>query len=206
MSTEQNNIEALERAIMEEANEDARRILGEAQAKAERVQRQTQGQANAEREAILRKARQEAETLQNHAVAAAQRDAQTLRLARRENLLERTFAAARDELSRITERPDYPDIVRTLAREGARNLGAREVVARTDDYTRGVLTDDVLAELSQELNVRLGTGEPLDRGTGVLVETPDGHRRFDDTLETRLARMQESLRTPVYRILMGERG
>jgi vacuolar-type H+-ATPase subunit E/Vma4 len=206
MSPDQNNIEALERAIMEEANEDARRILGEAQAKADRAQRQAQSQASAERDAILRKARQEAENLQNHAVATAQRDAQTLRLARREQLLERTFAAARDELPGTTERPDYPHIARALAREGARNLGAQAAIVRTDERTRAILTDDVLAQLGQELNTQLRAGELLGRGTGVLLETPDGHRRFDNTLETRLARMQEGLRTPVYHILMGERG
>jgi vacuolar-type H+-ATPase subunit E/Vma4 len=121
-------------------------------------------------------------------------------------LLERTFAAARDGLPTITERPDYPQIVRALAREGARNLGVQEAIVRTDERTRVGMTDDVLAELGQELSARLRAGEPLGQGNGVLLETPDGHRRFDNTLETRLARLQEGLRTPVYRILMGERG
>ncbi len=52
--------------------------------------------------------------------------------------------------------------------------------------------------------VRLRVGEPLARGTGIVLETPDGHRRYDNTLETRLARMQNILRASVYHILMGE--
>jgi vacuolar-type H+-ATPase subunit E/Vma4 len=47
-------------------------------------------------------------------------------------------------------------------------------------------------------------GETLEQGTGVVVETLDGHRQLDNTLETRLKRMEEALRTPVYRILTGE--
>ena len=37
-----------------------------------------------------------------------------------------------------------------------------------------------------------------------MLETPDGHRRYDNTLETRLARMKDDLRTPIYHILMGD--
>ena len=54
----------------------------------------------------------------------------------------------------------------------------------------------------QELAVKLELGEPLERGTGVVIVTDDEHRRYDSTLETRLSRMQASLRTPVYHILM----
>lgn len=58
--------------------------------------------------------------------------------------------------------------------------------------------------MSKELNITIRLGEPLKRGLGVMVETQDGHRQFDNTLETRLRRMKETLRSPVYHILMGE--
>ena len=47
-------------------------------------------------------------------------------------------------------------------------------------------------------------GEPLKQGMGVVVQTPDGHRRYDNTLETRMTRLQDAMRNPVYRLLMGE--
>ncbi|NLF01626.1 MAG: hypothetical protein GX601_11685 [Anaerolineales bacterium] len=206
MSPGQSNIEALERVILEEANEDARRILNEAQARAEQVQRQAQTEASAEQETILRRARQEAETVRSHAVAIAQRDAQGLRLRRREQLLERAFVVARQHIPAIVDRPDYARVVRELVREGLQNLGADEVVIRADERTQQALTDEMLAEMSRGLGVRLRIGEPLSRGTGVLMETADGHRRFDNTFEARLARMQEALRTRVYQILMGAHG
>ena len=61
-----------------------------------------------------------------------------------------------------------------------------------------------MAGLEKDLAVQLELGEPLERGTGVVLVTADGHRRYDNTLETRLSRMQAALRTPVYHILMGE--
>jgi vacuolar-type H+-ATPase subunit E/Vma4 len=50
--------------------------------------------------------------------------------------------------------------------------------------------------------VQLGTS--LTEGTGVIVETAEGHRQYDNTLEARLSRLQEELRSPVYRLLLGE--
>jgi vacuolar-type H+-ATPase subunit E/Vma4 len=61
-----------------------------------------------------------------------------------------------------------------------------------------------LAELATEIGVYMRPGEPLPEGTGIMLETPDGQCRYDNRLETRLARIQSALRTSVYRILTGE--
>ena len=67
-----------------------------------------------------------------------------------------------------------------------------------------MLDGKALLDLQEELAVQLELGDPPERGTGVVLVTADGHRRYDNTLETRLGRMQAALRTPVYHILMGE--
>ena len=48
-------------------------------------------------------------------------------------------------------------------------------------------------------------GDVLEEGTGVIVDASDGHLHFDNTLETRLSRLQSSLRSSVYHVLMGEK-
>ena len=204
MSPERSNIQALVNAIREEAREEASRILANAQTEAESIRSQAQAQATAKREAILEQARQEAEILREHATAAAHLEAQTLVLKRREQLLERVFADTRQRLASILQRPDYEQIARYLLREAVKGLGADEVVVQADEETRKVLSDAALTKLERELGVRLRTGKPLIQSTGVIVETSDGHRLYDNRLETRLARMRDVLRAPVYRILMGE--
>jgi len=210
---EYNSIQALERAIIGDAKEETEQILADAQAKAEDIRRQAEQQADTKREAILQRARQEAETLRSHAAAAAQLEAQTLKLRRREQLLERVFAGARQQLASAPQWPDYKQIARRLVREAVERLGADEVLVRADENTRRVLSDEVLTDLEKSFppvggteggGVRLRVGEPLARGTGIVLETPDGHRRYDNTLETRLARIQNTLRASVYHILMGE--
>jgi len=204
MSTRQNNIEALERAIIEEAQEEARRILFEAQTEAERIQRNVKAKTKAEEETIIQQAQKEAESIRSHSLAAAQLEAQNIRLKRRELLLRQTFDKARERLASVPQWSDYTQIVRNLITEAVHHIDTREVTIRADEVTLSILDDQFVTALEKELGVTLHVGEPLERGTGVIVETPDGHRRYDNTLETRLDRMQDELRTLVYRILMGE--
>ncbi len=209
--SEQNDIQALERAIIDDAKGETEHILDDARARAEDIRQQAEKQAAAKRDEILQRAQQEVERLRSHAAAAAQLDAQTLKLKRREQLLERVFAEARRQLASAPEWPDYEQITRRLVREAVERLGADEVLVRADERTRKVLNDEVLADLGESLppvggteGGGLRTGAPLTQSTGVVLETPDGHRRYDNTLETRLARMQDGLRAPVYHILRGE--
>jgi vacuolar-type H+-ATPase subunit E/Vma4 len=83
-------------------------------------------------------------------------------------------------------------------------LGVKTAKVRADQTTRKLLADGIMDEIMKEMDVELQIGEELEQGTGIIVETLDGHRRYDNTLETRLDRMKNSLRSPVYHILMGE--
>ena len=204
MSPEQNGIQALTSAIQEEATEEANRILADARTEARSLREQARAQAEAEREAILQRARREAEAFHEHTVAAAQLEAQKLKLRRREQLLERAFAEARRQLVSAPQWPEYGKIARDLLREAVERLDAEELVLRADEETRRVLSEQGLANLEKELGVHLRVGEPITQSSGIVVETVDGHRRYDNTLETRLARMRGHLRTPIYRLLMGE--
>ena len=204
MSPEQNGIQALTSAIQGEAAEEVNRILADARTEAQSLRQQAQAQAEAEREAILQRARREVEAFHEHTVAAAQLEAQKLKLQRREQLLERAFTEARQQLVSAPQWPEYENIARDLLREAVARLDADELVVRADEETRRALSDNVLANLKKELGVHLRVGEPLIQSSGIVVETVDGHRRYDNTLETRLARMRGHLRTPIYHLLMGE--
>lgn len=191
-------------AILDEARKKAAQIIADAEAQAIALSQQEDAQTAASCEAILERARQEARALQDQAVAAARLEAQALHLKRREQLFERVFTLARERLASITRRPDYGDVARRLVREAVARLDAAELVVRADAQTRLVLDDETLAELGGALNVRLRAGEPLTNGVGVIVETADGRRRYDNTFEARLAHLQNSLRPSVYQILTGE--
>ncbi|MDY7040587.1 MAG: V-type ATP synthase subunit E family protein [Chloroflexota bacterium] len=198
------SIQALSRAVLSEARAEAEQIVADATAKADAIRQRAQEQAAAEREKILEQACHEAERIRSQAIAAAQLRARTLQLERREKLLDGVFDAARQRLPSVRQWTDYEQIVRRLIREAVAHLETDVARIRADAQTRKLLSDDALAELSKELGVQLQLGTPLEHGTGVIAETTEGHRQYDNTLEARLSRRQDALRSPVHRLLMGE--
>lgn len=195
------DLETLSRAIMKEAEADAQQIKEEALAKAEDIRQRAQEQAAKEREAILKQAQQEAERLKGQVVASAQLRARTLQLEHREKLLDRVFDAARQRVASLQKRSDYNRIAVQLLREALTQLNATSAVVRADAATERFLKSGALKDLNAE--IKFGTA--LDEGTGLVVDASDGHLHFNNTLETRLQRLQSSLRSSVYHVLMGEK-
>lgn len=198
------NLEALSRAVLSEARNQAEQILAEAREKADAVRQRARQQAAAERKEILDHATQEAERVRGQTIAAAQLKARTLHLEQREKLLDSVFEAARKQLPSIKGWKDYDQIAVDLLHEALIHLGAGSARVRADQTTQKFLTDQVLADISEELQVQLQAGPVFDQGIGVIVETMDGHLQYDNTLETRLNRMRNSLRARVYQLLTGE--
>ena len=204
MKTEVEDIEMLERAILTEARDETEQIIAEAKKKAEAVRKRAQEQAEEERKAILERASQDAERLRSQAVATAQLKARSLQLAHREQLLERVFKAVKEKLPEVQKRPDYDQVVAMLLREALTQLRVNKAVVRADETTQKILKKS-LDEISKELNVELTMGDVLEEGIGVVVDAADGKIHYDNTLETRLNRLQSTLRSSVYQILTGER-
>lgn len=198
-------IETLSRAILKEAEVDAEQIKEDAKTRADAIRQRAQEQAEKERRDILDRAQQEADRLRSQVVASAQLKARTLQLEHREKLLDRVFDGAKQKLSGIQKRADYKKLVAQLLREALTQLNAQKAVVRADSGTEKILKDGVLADISKELNAEVSVSDPLEEGTGIIVEASDGHLHFDNTLETRLRRSQSSLRSSVYHVLMGEK-
>lgn len=204
MTTIEQNIQGLARAVLNEARAGAKQALVDARARVEAIQQQAQSRADTVRTSILTQARQQAEQIRGQMVASAQLQARRLQLERREALLNRIFEASKGRLSAVQGWTEYPEIVQQFVREGVTQLTAEAVRVHADQHTMALLDDTILGRLSHALGIDIQRGNVLEQGTGVIVETVDGHRQFDNTLEARLGRIQDELRAPVYHLLMGE--
>jgi len=204
MRSLEENIESLSRAMISEAKADAEQITAGAQAKAEEIRQRARQQAEAERAKILNAARQEADRLRGQVVATSQMKARTMELEHREKLLDSVFDAARKQLSSIEEWSEYDQIAHKLLHEAVQQLGSSKIQVRVDEKTQKALAKKGLEQLSKEMGTEIILGKQLSQGLGVISETVDGHLQYDNTLETRLDRLQNGLRSPVYRILIGE--
>lgn len=205
MKPEDENIEALSRAILRDARAEAEGLQEEARAKAEAIRQRAQAEADAERKIILDQAQQDAERLRSQSVATAQLKARTLQLEHREKLLDRVFDTVRERLSSIQKRPDFDKVAAQLLREAITQLNSTDAEVRADNVTERFLKSTAVEKFSKELNAHISFGKPLESGTGLTVSSSNGHLTYDNTLETRLSRLQNSLRSAVYQVLMGEK-
>jgi vacuolar-type H+-ATPase subunit E/Vma4 len=84
-------------------------------------------------------------------------------------------------------------------------LRVNKAQIRAEKTTQGILEKKALGEISKELNGQFEMGDSLEEGIGVVVDAADGKLHYDNTLETRLDRLQSTLRASVYKVLMGEK-
>lgn len=205
MKPEDENIEALSRAILRDARAEADELQEEARAKADAIRQRAQAEAESERKVILERAQQDAERLRSQAVATAQLKARTLQLEHREKLLDKVFETARERLSTIQKRADYDKLAAELLREAVAQLNAEAAEVRADEATERFLKSSSADKISKELNAKIHFGKSLESGTGLMVDASGGRLHYDNTLESRLSRLQSSLRSAVYQVLMGEK-
>jgi len=204
MRADEASIDALERAIFNEANADVEQIQKNAKAKADAIWIRAKNEAENERKVVLEKAKQEAERIRSQFVATSQLKARTLELGRREKLLDDVFQAAREQLSSIQKAKNYEEIVTQLLREAVFQLNVDKASVRADKQTQAILEQSVLAKVSKELKAEISVDKPLEQGTGLIVEAADGRLKYDNTFENRLNRIRNELRSPVYKLLIGE--
>lgn len=201
MKSETEDIDLLARAIMGEANDEAAQFLAEAKEKAEAIRKRAQEQAESERKEILERAKQDADRLRSQTTATAQLKSRSYQLEEREKLLDGVFTEVKKRLQTVKTRADYGAIAMMLAREALTQLKVDQAEIRADDATGKALKLD---DLSKELNGQFTLSGSLEEGTGVMVSAAGGKLSYDNTLETRLSRLQGTLRSAVYKVLMGE--
>lgn len=204
MNSEAENIVELERAILIEAREEAEQMQVEAKEKAEAIHKRAQEQAESERKAVLDRAREDADRLRSQSTATAQLKARSSQLEHREKVLDNVFTEVKKQLDAVKKRPDYDAIAALLLREALTQLRVSKADIRADESTQKALKKGALDEIAKELKGEFTISGGLDEGTGVVVDASAGKIHYDNTLETRLSRLQNTLRASVYKVLMGE--
>lgn len=204
MNSEAENIAELERAILIEAREEAEQMQVEAKEKADAIHKRAQEQAESERKAVLDRAREDADRFRSQATATAQLKARSSQLEHREKVLDNVFTEVKKQLDAVKKRPEYDAIAALLLREALTQLRVSKADIRADEATQKALKKGALDEIAKELKGEFTIGGGLDEGTGVVVNASAGKIHYDNTLETRLSRLQNTLRASVYKVLMGE--
>lgn len=196
--------EDLSRAILEEAQADAEMLRSVAKLKVNVDIEAGQKKAEKIRTEILENAKLEAEQLKEERLAEVSVKAKIDWLEKREKLLEAVFLEVRSRFNNLIESNEYTQALRSLIWDAISQLQSDQVWLHFDSASRRIIDDKTLSELSENLDVEIHIDDDLVDGIGVIAQDAQGHRLFDNTLETRLRRKMENLRSEVYKVLMGE--
>jgi vacuolar-type H+-ATPase subunit E/Vma4 len=202
--TSDGNIERLSRDILQQAETDAEQVLLEAKNKADQIIKQAEEEASAEKARILERAKRDSDRIRSQAVATTQLKARTMMLESRENLLKEVFKEAQQKLSSVQQYSDYNVIIERLVMEAISQMTSNNVVIRADKKTSQLLADSILNSLASKYSGTIELGDVLENKIGVIASTSNGHLNYDNTLETRLEKLTNELRSPVYHLLQGE--
>lgn len=205
VSTTQGNLDTLQSAVMAEVEQEIQDLLENARTHAEEHRTSVVESARRESAELLSQARKQAEQTREQTAAQARLDAQHRMLQRRERLLDSVFETATQRLDDLVNRAAYAPLAYRLAHDAAARIGgaAQKVILHADAGTASILALS-LGKLEEDVRVQMELDGSLLDGHGVVAQTADGHRRYDNRLETRLTRLKDELRAPVYHILNGE--
>lgn len=193
--------------INREAEQKIQYIINEAKEEAEKLKEEARKRAEAKVEWILRKAKTQAEIEKQRIIANAKLEVRKKKLAAQEELIRKVLESLKERLASLPEDEYFPMVVELTA-NAVEELGVDRVVLRSNDRTLKLIVER-LSEFKEKLREALGkdveviVGEPIQTIGGVLVESPDGTVRVDNTFESRIARFESELRATIAKALFG---
>jgi len=148
---------------------------------------------------ILETSEKQAQSVKRQIIGAAELDARNAQLRSLERAINEVFDLAAKQISLVSGVPQE-QAVATLIREGLDVIGPRAKVSCASKDRKAV--SSAIRKLGRKAKLSLDDGE-IDTMGGVILTTPDGTVRFDNTFEARLERMRPTLRKAVAAILTG---
>jgi V/A-type H+/Na+-transporting ATPase subunit E len=148
---------------------------------------------------VLETSVKQAESVKRQIIGTAELEARNGQLRSLEKAVLEAFELATNEISKSSG-PDHEKALGRLIQEGIDAIGPRARVQCASKDMKAVAS--VVKKLESKAKVTLDE-EPIETIGGVVLTTPDGSVRFDNTFEARLERMRPDLRKEVATILTG---
>ena len=206
-TTEQ--IDALRRAILEDATSSARAEIEQARQWVAQLRAKAEQEARIESEKAIHDAEREAELIYRRILSMAEVESKRRRFEVRERLLDEVL----DRASRALQSGERPHARReslmALVTEAARELGGGRLVVRAASIDIGLLTPSFLREAEMKLKESGVSAEleVLDQPANIIggaVLVKDGGRIVaDNSYDARLRRLKPVLRNGIWQTLLG---
>ncbi len=146
---------------------------------------------------IIETGDKQSESVRRQIVGAAELEARNAQLRSLERAVSEAFDSAMQEISKSSGAA-YEKALARLIQEGLEVIGPKVVLQSTAKDRRAVTA--AARRLGGKAKISLNE-KPIEATGGVVLTTPDGSVRFDNTFEARLERMKASLRRDAAAVL-----
>jgi vacuolar-type H+-ATPase subunit E/Vma4 len=198
-------VELLGRAITEEGQKEADRIITEAQREAQRAVAEVKEREEKEYEEEAQLLRYQAHTEARRIVDAAELEAKRRIMVFREQFNQEVLEALRERVIRFRSEPAYRDFLIAAFREAVDHLGGREfVVEMTEEDRKHWQTE--MEGAAAGLSLTLKTGPASELAGGIRVYSGDRRRLYDNSFAARIKRREEALRQEIWRVVFETEG
>ena len=203
--------------IEAEAEKEISEILLKAQAEADKIRKAAQEKAEREAERILSNGKRVASLEGQRIIAETRIDVRRKKMDAQEEAIAASFEEAKKALAELAEKGKrdnlvYKDIMFDLIASASEVVAGNKLELVFNQRDSKTFNKEMLREASELVKKRSGrdislalTDETIQYLGGVVVRDMEKQVEVDNTLETRLNRLKESIRVDVAKILFGDR-
>ncbi|ACV24286.1 V-type proton ATPase subunit E [Methanocaldococcus fervens] len=182
-------VDKIKSKILEDAKAEANKIISQAEEEKAKILEKAKEEAEKRKAEILKKGEKEAEMTKSRIISEAKLEAKKKLLEAKEEIINMAIEKLREELAKLPEQSEYKDKLINLIKDGAVSLGGGELVVRLNKRDMDIIDDSVLWNLEKEVEEMtkkvtvLKKGKPVDIIGGCIIETADGLKSLDNSLE-----------------------
>ena len=200
--------EKIVESILSESHGKADDIIKEAEKQANEIIERGNIKAHEKQQKILENAHKEADIRFNQIISDAKLNSKRKILEAREELMEKTFHEAEEELKRMasSDSDDYINSLKKLTKEASLEIdgGPLEIFLKMEDVPKiesalNSIAEEVSEETGNKTTLKLG--ETINTIGGVSVKTENGNIEVNNTIEARMERFRSLLRLEVAKVL-----
>jgi V/A-type H+/Na+-transporting ATPase subunit E len=200
--------EKIVESILSESHIKADDIIKEAEKQATEIIERGNTEAQKEKNEILENAHKEADIRFHQIISDAKLNSKRKKLEAREELMEKTFHKAEEELQKkaSSDSDEYINSLKKLTKEASLEIdgGPLEIFLKTGDVPK---IESALESIAEEVSKETGNkttlklGGTIDTIGGVSVKTENGNIEVNNTIEARMERIRSLLRIEVAKVL-----
>jgi V/A-type H+/Na+-transporting ATPase subunit E len=195
-------LSAITSEVLEDVRKESEAIIRNAELEAKENLRVGKEEADKAYQSIIDEATKKANEEKRKRASLTDVEIRNRLLQTKEELVETAFEKAVMKLGEFTKTKAYHGFLLELIEKTAKRLGEKKIIIKVNSQDRVWLSQGSLKSISKKLNMDLDLATENENSLGgCIIQTIDEKIFLDNTLDSRLRRLKEELRSKVAKIL-----